>query len=942
MNKMKLRHKTFKLLDDTNSRIPSGNISFIIAFIIPLIILVALYYIRNFFPFGSNCYLRSDMYHQYAPFFSELWHKLRTGDSLSYSWDVGMGTNFLSLYAYYLASPVNWLIVLFPQKCMIEIMNTLIILKIAGSSVTLTYYISRHFSTKKCTIALFGIFYALSAYVAAYSWNIMWLDCILLLPLIMLGLECLVKDNKGFLYCISLGLCIFTNYYISIMVCLSVILYFIVLIIAYDGVRKPVIYFKKFINWCIYSLLAGGLAAILLLPELYTFSLSASSSIDFPKTMTVYFSVMEMLVRQLINVPVHLGLEHYPNIYCGVAVFLLVPLYVMNKHVNSREKIGKCIILLFFLISYNINILNFIWHGFHYPNSLPCRQSFIYIFFLVTMSYEAFHHLRALNRRQFASGVWIALGFLVLAEQLFKGSQLYKTKIFYISGAFILIYALILYLHQKTQWKVPVLLFVAFSTSIVELTINMESTGLGSTSRTAYLLDYDAVDAVTDMVSAQDASFYRMDKIYGARSKNDGAWHNYHTISTFSSTSSKGMSDLFGMLGIEHSINSYGYDGSTMVTNALFSVKYLISNKHMTESPLLNYYTGADGEFIYQNAYTLPIGYGVPANLDALWTPGSSYNGIENQNSLIRALTGIKNVFTLNYSYRAESDVTFSPAESGHMYAVLQQSTVKCDTVGISVNGTVTNYSGLENGNHILDIGYVTTADTIEIYAESPMTLAVYTLDTGLFTNAYKQLAANGLNVTQWSSTKITGTATVDEDGIFLFSIPYDAGWNVYIDGKKVSTYTVADALLAADISAGEHTITLKYIPVNLIKGCIITFVCIMILIAIGLFHRCRRLGKINTSNLPLLLQEFISEQDIVLNRAKKTIMTQDDIELLFHSDMDDNFLSDDTDTPINTNIDMLDDFDNIVLEDYPADNSENSVESNPENGQKNNPENNE
>ena len=356
MNKIKLRHKTFKLLDDTNSRIPSGNISFIIAFIIPLIILVALYYIRSFFPFGSNCYLRSDMYHQYAPFFSELWHKLRTGDSLSYSWDVGMGTNFLSLYAYYLASPVNWLIVLFPQKYMIEIMNTLIILKIAGSSVTLTYYISRHFKTKKCTIALFGIFYALSAYVAAYSWNIMWLDCILLLPLIMLGLEYLVKDNKGFLYCISLGLCIFTNYYISIMVCLSVVLYFIVLIIAYDGVRKPVIYFKKFINWCIYSLLAGGLAAVLLLPELYTFSLSASSSIDFPKTMTVYFSVMEMLVRQLINVPVHLGLEHYPNIYCGVAVFLLIPLYVMNKHVNSREKIGKCIILLFFLVSYNINI----------------------------------------------------------------------------------------------------------------------------------------------------------------------------------------------------------------------------------------------------------------------------------------------------------------------------------------------------------------------------------------------------------------------------------------------------------------------------------------------------------------------------------------------------------------------------------------------------------
>ena len=112
---------------------------------------------------------------------------------------------------------------------MIEIMNMLIVMKLCASSVTFSYYISKHFHTKKCTIALFGMFYALSAYSAAYSWNIMWLDCIVLIPLIMLGLEKLVDENKCYLYCISLGLCIFTNYYISIMVCISVCLYFMCL-----------------------------------------------------------------------------------------------------------------------------------------------------------------------------------------------------------------------------------------------------------------------------------------------------------------------------------------------------------------------------------------------------------------------------------------------------------------------------------------------------------------------------------------------------------------------------------------------------------------------------------------------------------------------------------------------------------------------------------------
>ena len=129
---------------------------------------------------------------------------------------------------------------------------------------------------------------------------------------------------------------------------MSVVLYFVVLMISYDGLKHPKIYLKKFLNWCIYSLLAGGLAACLLLPEMYTFSLSASSDISFPKTLTCYFSVLQMLTRQLMDIPVHLGLEHYPNIYCGVAVFILIPLYVMNKKVSCLP------LILIYLILYGM------------------------------------------------------------------------------------------------------------------------------------------------------------------------------------------------------------------------------------------------------------------------------------------------------------------------------------------------------------------------------------------------------------------------------------------------------------------------------------------------------------------------------------------------------------------------------------------------------------
>ena len=92
-------------MNSSKKSILNSNFTYLAAFVLPVIMMMALYYTRGIFPWGNECYLRSDMYHQYAPFFSELWHKIRNGESLTYSWDIGMGTNFTSLFAYYLASP---------------------------------------------------------------------------------------------------------------------------------------------------------------------------------------------------------------------------------------------------------------------------------------------------------------------------------------------------------------------------------------------------------------------------------------------------------------------------------------------------------------------------------------------------------------------------------------------------------------------------------------------------------------------------------------------------------------------------------------------------------------------------------------------------------------------------------------------------------------------
>ena len=285
------------------------------AFCVPVVVMIIIFIQRGIFPFGEESFLRTDMYHQYAPFFSEFQYKLTQGGSLLYSWDIGMGVNFSALYAYYLASPFNWLLLLCPKGLVIEFMTYGIVLKTGLSGLAFAWYLKKHCRSDSFGVGFFGIFYALSGYMAAYSWNIMWLDCIILFPVIMFGLERLVKGKRGELYCLALGASILSNYYISIMICIFMVIYFGALLILETGKGKRAKdYRTNMVQFTIYSLLAGGLAAAVLIPAVYGLGMTASADSDFPKTISSYFSIFDMFARHIGNVETEIGLDHWPNI----------------------------------------------------------------------------------------------------------------------------------------------------------------------------------------------------------------------------------------------------------------------------------------------------------------------------------------------------------------------------------------------------------------------------------------------------------------------------------------------------------------------------------------------------------------------------------------------------------------------------------------------------
>ncbi len=797
------------------------------AFCIPVVIMVIIFAQRGIFPFGEESFLRTDMYHQYAPFFSEFQHKLSGGGSLLYSWNIGMGINFSALYAYYLASPLNWFLILCPKNLVIEFMTYSIVLKIGLSGLSFAWYLRRHCNRNDFGVAFFGIFYALSGYMAAYSWNIMWLDCILLFPVIMLGLERLVKERKGMLYSICLGICILSNYYISIMICIFLVIYFAVLLILEGGQGKK---FKDYAvnvgQFGFYSLMAGGLAAVVLLPEIYALQMTASGEFNFPKTVSSYFSIFDMFARHIGNVDVEIGLDHWPNIYCGVAVLMFFIIYLGCRQIRLREKVVYCGMLLLFFASFSVNALNFIWHGFHYPNSLPCRQSFIYIFLMLVMCYKAYSHLNETSWKRVAVAFWSGLGFVILAEKLVEQEH-FEFYVYYVAILFLAIYAGLIYWYKMGRRRKGVLLILALTAVSLEAAVNTTITSVTTTSRTSYIKDNEAVRRLTATLLPAD-TFYRIEKVT-RKTKNDGAWMNFPTVSLFSSTANKDLTNFFKSVGCEGNTNAYSITGSTPLIDSLFSVRYGLYSSEQEGDTNLMLLEKEEDTYLYRRLDTLPVGFMVAPDMDSMWQRDLG-NPATVQNALCDAI-GADQVLTAISGEGQGNRFEFTPDKAGDFYVYIGNRSV--EQVEVQKGEDAQTFKNVNRG-FLLELGWCKEGEPVVLTSETEEDLRarVYRFEFEGLHSVYEILNRYPLTVTKWTDTILEGTVETEKAGTLFTSIPYDAGWTVTVDGQVQTPHKIFDAFLSVDLTEGTHTIVFSYEPEGLRTGALITLGSMVLLAA--------------------------------------------------------------------------------------------------------------
>ena len=872
-----------------------------LAFLFPFAGMLFVMLISQYEPFGKYSILYSDAYHQYYPFFVEFRNALRSGESLLHNWSVGLGMDYLGLIAYYLASPLNLLSVLVPESWTLELFSLLMPIRLGFAGLFFAIFLKHAFRAEDVSIAVFGAFYALCAWAMGYLWNIMWLDTFALLPLVALGTIELLRDKKFILYTLALFTAIFSNYYIGFFVCIFVLLLFIAYeICCWRGFKR---FFLDLFRIAAFSVLAIGMTAILELPAFAALKTTQSSVNQFPETLSMniadtktwkgFFDAMRKVAGNMGGGIEPTFKEGLPNLYCGISSILLGFVYLTCGKIKIREKICGVFLLLFFMVSFILRQLDYIWHGFHFTNMIPYRFSFLFSFLLLCMAYRAWMLRHNLKLWQILIGVLLSVGILICSDERDNWVFLLYSFGFLALYAAGLAYNALAARKSKdadeeqmnravraTCYRRQYATMVLLAVMGVELICNLISFGMhfSGTSVSNYPIGTTYSASVIRYMKEREARkslFFRAEATH-TQSLNDGALNGYNGVSAFTSSANVKVTEFMQTLGYgaKNTFNRYCYEEASPVADLFLNLKYMIERQGRDKSSA--YFTEINrfgDAVLLQNNYYLPLGFLTEAGLAEL-DFNVNNNGFHFQNQLISTASGldgdvwrvlggenltvegtgadITNWNTSGYcaykSNQKNSTVvyTYQVDTSGFMCINVNQP--KRNGVSIWVNNEL-RYTEAISLPQMLAVGDVVAGDVVQLKANcaaegesGTMTISAAILNEDRFAACYDVLNASTLQLSDFSNTEVRGTINCDRDGLLYTSIPQNGNWHAQVDGKDVETVTVGDAIVALMLEEGTHEIYFYYHNAAFALGWKVSALCVAVF-AMLIWKTCRNGG---------------------------------------------------------------------------------------------------
>lgn len=818
-----------------------NNKNYVLAVILPIVIMLIVYIFNHIYPFGDNIVAMGDGYNQYPGMLNNFLNILKGKENLFYTFKGLLGFNTYATLVYYTFNITNIFGLLFSN--VMQFYNFIVIFKIMLCSLTMFIYLN--YVRKRKINYLFSICYALSTYNLLYYFNYMWFDSIILLPIVMMGIEKIFKEDSYLLYVVNLSCTIIFNFYIGYMICIFSVIYFIYKSII-KGFNK-----SRIFKYLFYSLLSGLISAFALVPvvlellngkaELISEFAKDYFKFDLDGISTFY----KLTFASFSNGDLEYGT---PNVYVSMFVYINALLYFFNSRIKLKERLASLGVCLFFLLSVSFNLLDYFWHMMSMPIFYPVRYSFIFSFFLIYLGFRNFIRYDKKNWK-FNLGfytlfvVMIGIGFVTSGNLDIDERQNLMAKLIYLGISFVFMFYYIFMLNHK-EFKKYIVYVV-----IIELSFNAFLTFKNSANESTYSKFINNYNFSNESISKiEDNDLYRTG-FYDRTILNNGLLHEYNEVSYFSSVRN---SNVFkyakNVLGITVSDNcSSKYYYNNPIVNSLLGIKYIISNQDV------DYYKEYKDN-IYLNEDATSFGFLTTNKILEL-----KYNDdfVSNMNNLVKTINNndkniIKEIDAGNKTISCNKKKNFCIFNGDDNY-VLYQYMAKNDEF-IFLNND--NYSKNEyefylndNITEIQNKGFLLLHSGDKIKFKITVDKKSYDYNIHLYSinyNVYKEFVNNINNKKMivnnyYDDHHFTAKVNVKDDTLLYTSIANDKGWKIYIDGTLTNPASIYDAVIGLDLTEGEHLIEFKYFTPGLIEGLVISGTSILTGLIILFIKRAKK-----------------------------------------------------------------------------------------------------
>lgn len=841
------------------------------AFLVPILIFLVGMWRAGMAPFGDISILLWDMDIQYVDLFGWLKNVLSGDGSFFYSAGKSLGGNMWGVFSYYLGNPLNLLVVFFPQESLQDFVRLLTLLKIGLCGLTCSFFLKYRFRLGRVwTVVLSGC-YALMQYVLYQASNIMWLDGVMWLPLVMLGVYRLVWMERPLLLCISLFACISSNWYTGYMICLFTVLFYLYeefLAGQAHTARSLKHSAGRFVQFGGFGLLTAGCCGFTLLPTIISMLLGKGQVEENLWEPDFRLPLLDTLKNVFIGTR---GGEQAPSLYVGMLVLLLCILYFFNRAFSKKERVVTGLLLAFMLLSTCFYPLEKTWNGLRTVYSYYCRFAFLVCFLLLYIAAKSLTQLRMLTVRNLLAGCGVVVGIGVFFHSL-KGysNPFYVYLSLVVAGAFAFILHALIRGDNSRRARVWAAACVALA--ILELTLNTQNatralyTSVPEERYTSYTVQ--SKEQLARLKEA-DPSVYRVEKTYSRLTNentilqtptaftNESLSLGYRGLTHYSSTYDQNVVDLLVALGYcQPTRITTKYNEAILVSDSLLGIKYVSSKDCPAGFVPTGLPSTQTGETFYENPYALPLGYAADKAV-LTSSPQTDGNPFAYQNAFVSAILGeetacfkplkVQAVETEEGALAWIADVPQGALVYGYIHTTAPRS-----EADLYIDGSLRERYFHWLSHHVFSIGSYDQPHTASIRIENSVNAAaeytcyVYMLDMPVFEKAIERLRASGFEPDVWEDGYISGQYEADGDGYLLLTVPSAPGWTVRVNGGKVEPKTAWNALTAIPVNAGANTITMSYVSPGFLAGTVVTLVSAALLAALLAIVRRRRKRQVN------------------------------------------------------------------------------------------------